>query len=103
MKQLNPQIGLEQELNRQIYEALQGSVVEEVLRQVRTDASDSYWRSTLEGHSFKVERSLLGHLYDLFYEVKARLGYEEKVEFYITGDASAALIVTNILERKKKA
>ena len=59
MKQLNPQIGLEQELNRQIYEALQGSVVEEVLRQVRTDASDSYWRSTLEGHSFKVERSLL--------------------------------------------
>ena len=88
MKQLNPQIGLEQELNRQIYEALQGSVVEEVLRQVRTDASDSYWRSTLEGHSFKVERSLLGHLYDLFYEVKARLGYDEKVDFYITGDAS---------------
>lgn len=88
MKQLNPQIGLEQELNRQIYEALQGSVVEEVLRQVRTDASDSYWRSTLEGHSFKVERTLLGHLYDLFYEVKARLGYEEKVDFYITGDAS---------------
>ena len=88
MKQLNPQIGLEQELNRQIYEALQGSVVEEVLRQVRTDASDSYWRSTLEGHSFKVERTLLGHLYDLFYEVKARLGYDEKVDFYITGDAS---------------
>ena len=88
MEHLNPQIELEQALNKQIYDALQGGVVEEVLRQLRTDAADSYWRSTLEGHSFKVEKSLLEHLYDLFYDVKKQLGYEEPVDFYITGDAS---------------
>ena len=88
MSTLNPQIELEQALNKQIYAALQGTVVEEVLRQLRTDAADSYWRSTLEGHSFKVERTLLEHLYDLFYDVKKQLGYEEPVDFYITGDAS---------------
>ncbi len=43
MKQLNPQIGLEQELNRQIYEALQGSVVEEVLSAVRWRVTASRW------------------------------------------------------------
>lgn len=88
MKHLNPQIELEQALNKQIFDALQGEVVEQVLQQLRTGAADSYWRSTLEGHSFKVERTLLEHLYDLFYDVKKQLGYDEPVDFYITGDAS---------------
>ena len=88
MQYLNPQIELEQALNKQIYSALQGEVVEDVLNQLRTGSADSYWRSTLEGHSFKVEKTLLDHLYELFYEVKDRLGYDAPVDFYITGDAS---------------
>lgn len=88
MTHLLPTIPLEQTLNRQIYDALQGPIVEQVLAQLRTDTADSYWRSTLEGHSFKVEPSLLPHLHQLFQQVKQTLGYDEPVDLYITGDAS---------------
>ena len=85
---LNPVIELERELGQQIYNALQGSVVEEVLRKTRLTSHDSYWRSIMEGHSLKVEKELLSDFYDLCHEVKAKLKFEEKVDFYITGDSS---------------
>lgn len=84
----DPTIELERQLGEQIYNALQGSIVEEVLRQIRTSSSDAYWRSNMEGHSLKVEKELLSDFYDLCHEVKDRLGYTAKVDFYITGDSS---------------
>ena len=84
----NPTIELEQHLGAQIYNSLQGPVVEEVLRQIKTSSSsDAYLRSSMEGHSMKVEKSLLSEFYDLCYEVKDKLGYTAKVDFYITGDS----------------
>ena len=84
----DPTIELERQLGEQIYNALQGSIVEEVLRQIRTSSSDAYWRSNMEGHSLKVEKELLSDFYDLCHEVKDKLGYTGKVDFYITGDSS---------------
>lgn len=84
----NPVIELERELGEQIYNALQGSVVEEVLRKTKTTGHDTYWRSIMEGHSLKVEKELLSDFYDLCHEVKDKLKFEEKVDFYITGDSS---------------
>lgn len=55
MKNLNPTIELEQHLGSQIYTALQGSVVEEVLRMTKINSSDAYWRSNMEGHCLKVQ------------------------------------------------
>ena len=55
----NPVIELERELAQQIYTALQGSVVEEVLRKTKITSHDTYWRSIMEGHSLKVEKELL--------------------------------------------
>lgn len=54
-----PTIDMEKQLGEQIYNALQGSVVEEVLRKTKTSGNDTYWRSTMEGHSLKVEKELL--------------------------------------------
>jgi len=85
---LKPQITLERKLSKQIYEALQGKIVEKVLRQASTSSSDSYFRSTMEGHSFKVEKRLMPHLYEIFYGVKEKLGFNEDVDFYITGDST---------------
>lgn len=82
-------IDLEKQLGEQIYNALQGEIVEDVLREIKTDSgSDAYWRSNMEGHSLKVEKALLPDFYQLCHEVKQKLGFDEPVDFYITGDSA---------------
>ena len=85
---MNPTIELERQLAQQIYTALQGPVVEEVLRKTRISSSDAYWRSSMEGHCLKVQPELLPDFYNLCHEVKASLHFDEPVDFYITGDAT---------------
>lgn len=85
---LDPTLPLERQLAEQIYTALQGPIVEEVLKKLPTSSSDAYWRSNMEGHSLKVERELLADIYDLCHSVKEKLGFTGKVDFYITGDST---------------
>lgn len=85
---LNPEISLEKQLSTQIYDALQGRIIESVLGQSSLNQGGDYWKNVMEGHSFKVEKRLMSHIYDLFYEVKDRLGFQEDIDFYITGDSS---------------
>ena len=85
---LEPSIQIERQLAEQIYNALQGPVVEEVMRKIRISSSDTYWRSNMEGHSLKVDQELLPDIYELCHEVKKKLGFEGKVDFYITGDST---------------
>lgn len=47
MKNLNPTIELEQILGGQIYDALQGGVVEAVLKKAKLNSGDEYWRSNM--------------------------------------------------------
>ena len=69
-------------------ETLQGEVVEEVLSKIQISGNDAYWRSAMEGHSLKVEPDLLPDVYALCQEVKERLHFEDKIDFYITGDST---------------
>lgn len=79
---------LEVELSTQIYNALQGNIVEEIIKLAKIPFSDNYYRSMLEGHSFKVEESTLSRYYKIFDEIKTALGFTEPIDFYITGDPS---------------
>lgn len=88
MNTLNPTIELERQIGEQIYNALQGPVVEEVLRKTKISSRDAYWRSNMEGHCLKVQPDLLPDFYALCQEVKNSLEFVEPVDFYITGDAS---------------
>lgn len=88
MNKLNPTIELERQLGSQIYTALQGSVVEEVLRKTKISSNDAYWRSSMEGHCLKVQPALLPDFFNLCQEVKQRLDFNELVDFYITGDST---------------
>jgi len=88
MYKLDPTIELERHLAEQIYKALQGPIVEEVLKKLPTSSSDQYWRSNMEGHSLKVEKDLLKDIYELCHSVKEKLGFTGKVDFYITGDST---------------
>ncbi len=83
-----PSIEMEKQLGEQIYNALQGGVVEEVLRKLTKSNHDAYWRSTMEGHSLKVDKELLSDFYKLCQEVKDKLKFQEDVDFYITGDSN---------------
>ena len=86
--QFNPTLELERNIGKQIYDALQGQVVEELLRKIKISGNDAYWRSAMEGHSLKVEKDLLPDVYQLCQDVKTKLHFEENVDFYITGDSS---------------
>lgn len=85
---LDPTIELEQFLSSQIYNALHGELVNKIISMSSYDQSEDKIRSAMEGHCFKVEKRLMGHLYDLLYDVKNKLGFRDPVDFYITGDAS---------------
>jgi len=85
---LNPNIELEQFLSSQIYNALHGELVNNIISISSYDQSGDKIRSAMEGHSFKVEKRLMGQLYDLLYDVKRKLGFQDPVDFYITGDST---------------
>lgn len=87
-QKFNPTLELERQIGSQIYNALQGSVVEEVLSKSKVSGHDAYWRSNMEGHSLKVDKELLPDFYNLCHDVKRKLNFDEPVDFYITGDST---------------
>ena len=88
MSTFNPSISLERDLAGQIYDALQGAVVEKILKTAKDDTGDEYWRSRMEGHCMKVDKAILPEFYSLCQDVKKRLDFKEPVDFYVTGDGS---------------
>lgn len=88
MSQFNPSIPLERELAAQIYHALQGPVVEAILKSATDNSSDNYWRSRMEGHCMKVDKEILPEFHALCEDVKKKLNFNEAVDFYVTGDSS---------------
>lgn len=83
-----PEIAMEKKLSEQIYQALQGDVVSKIFSKLSKSNSDAYWRSSMEGHSLKVTKEMLPEFYSLCHEVQDKLGFTDKVDFYITGDAT---------------
>lgn len=90
-KKLNPEdysLPLEKSLSEQIYNALQGNIVEQIAKIAKVQNPINDYRSILEGHSFKVEEGTLPHYYNMFHEIKEKLCFEGDIDFYITGDSS---------------
>lgn len=88
MHNFNPILPLERELGKQIYQALQGPVVETILKSAKDGSSDGYWRSRMEGHCMKVDKEILPDFYALCQDVKKRLNFKDAVDFYVTGDST---------------
>ena len=90
-KKLSPEdysLPLEKSLSEQIYNALQGNIVEQIANIAKVQNPINDYRSILEGHSFKVEEGTLPHYYNMFHEIKEKLCFEGDIDFYITGDSS---------------
>lgn len=82
-----PDIELEKNLSKQIFDALQGDVVEQVMKLSKVGGSENYLRSAMEGGSLKVEERLLEKYFKMFNAIKDKLGFEDPVDFYISGSS----------------
>lgn len=88
MPTFTPTLPLERELGKQIYQALQGPVVETIHKAAKDSSGDDYWRSRMEGHCMKVDKDILPDFYALCQDVKTRLNFNDAVDFYVTGDST---------------
>lgn len=77
-------IDLEVRLENELYTLLEGEMVEAVLKEASFEQGDNFWRNILQGHSFKVTPEMALPLYNLFSEVRDKLGYSKNIDFYIT-------------------
>lgn len=85
-RQFDPRIPQEKYLGQQIYTALEGDVISEVINQTGAmqHRDDSLMRAGMEVTSIKVEKSVMPKLYRNLYSVKEKLGFTQDIEFYIT-------------------
>lgn len=88
MNLFNPEIKLEKQLQKQIYNALEGDIVSFILKNAGDTPEDIYIRSEMEGSAMKVDQDVMGDFYALCQEVKSRLGFKDPVDFYIQGSPS---------------
>ncbi len=77
-------IELELQLENELFQLLEGDMVESVLKEASLDPEENIWKNILQGHSFKVTPEMAAPLYSLFHEVKEKLGYQKNIDFYIT-------------------
>ena len=77
-----------QELGQQIYNALQGKIVETLIKKANIIQNSNYYKNLLDGHSFKVGPETLANYWNIFQEVRQTTGFNEDIDFYITGDAT---------------
>ena len=82
MNLFSPEIKLEKQLQAQIYNALEGDVVNFILSNAGDTPDDIYHRSEMEGQSMKVDKDVMGDFYKLCMDVKARLGFAINVSIH---------------------
>ncbi len=88
MRELDPKIELQEELFKQIYNVLQGDVTSRIRKMCVGNGCDVGFRSNMEGKSLKVQKDILPDLFDICEDVLNKLGFCEKIDFYIIGDNS---------------
>lgn len=84
-----PEIPKYQELTQQLWDALQGDIVWQVMQRLGIDKMDDRAeRVKMEGRSLKVTQKVLPRLYELFNKIKDRVGLDHPVDFFIVSDAT---------------
>jgi uncharacterized tellurite resistance protein B-like protein len=76
-------IALEHQLGLELFQLMEGELLEEILSEGKIGKFENEWKYILEGHSFKVTPELAPKLYTLFHSAVERLEFTEPVEFFI--------------------
>ncbi len=77
-------IKFEEEIGKNLWEVLEGDIIQKIKKEAKVEKSGNYYKYLLEGHSFKLGKDLLPELYKPFMDVCEALDFREPVEFYIS-------------------
>lgn len=94
---LDPTITLQKVIGDQIYEALNGPVLEYLRNEYDAGDADERTKELQEQNNMMIEANTFPDLYRICMQAKQNIGFEQDIEFYITSNASpnAAAIATN--------
>lgn len=87
MKNNDIRVDLEIELESNLFQTLEGKLVEKIIAEANYEPEENIWKNILEGHSFKVTEKMSPKLYHIFHDVKNKLNYKKNIDFYITNSA----------------
>ena len=79
-------IELEQKLGDDLYNLMQGEIIEAILKEAKIEKIENEWKFILEGHSFKVNSRMAPRLDRLIGEVLKGLHFNEGIDFYVTNN-----------------
>ncbi len=91
-------IPLEIQIGQELYQQIQGKVLETILREAKVEKTENYFKNILQGHSFKVNEKLAPRLYYSFIDVMKRLGFNESTDFFITNNPELNAFAVSRLE-----
>ena len=91
-------IPLEIQIGQELYQQIQGKVLETILREAKVEKTENYFKNILHGHSFKVNEKLAPRLYDSFMDVMKKLDFRESTEFFITNNPELNAFAISRLE-----
>ncbi|MBN1340809.1 MAG: M48 family metallopeptidase [Bacteroidales bacterium] len=77
-------LSLEQNLARELYDQIEGDILESVLKEARIEDVENQWKYILEGHSFKITEEMAPRLFHLFNEIKRKLEFDEPTDLFVT-------------------
>ena len=94
---LDPTITLQKVIGDQIYEALNGPVMEYICQECDAGAADDVTKELQEHNNMMIEEKTFPDLYRICMQAKQAIGFEQDIEFYVTADSSinASSIATN--------
>lgn len=85
MRNLDPQIPIQIDLHKQLYNAMQGDIIGAIMRKYNGDNADRFIHCKMKGNSLQVLPNILPTLSALCEGVKEKLEFNESVDFYVTG------------------
>lgn len=82
----SPFLNYERALRTKIHDSLEGNIIDQIIQATGAmeQQDDSDFRTSLALTKLKVEPEVMPHLYQLFQDTIARLGFDRQVDFYIT-------------------
>ncbi len=76
-------ISLESNLKDELYDLLEGDIIEEIIQQGQVGKEMNFWKMIHEGHSFKITKNLAPRIFKLCTEAKDALSFDEDIDFFI--------------------
>jgi len=91
-------IDLEAGLSQELYELFEGNIIEKIIRDAKVESEKNPFKSSLEGHSFKITERMAPSFYALCQDVLKKLQFEEETDFFIVNSPEVNCYAISRLE-----